>query len=459
MEHVCFCGGQIVYWPVCALCWYIGEEVEKDGIYPFSLTSVQEHAEFSDVYHGQAVRQERSKSGQWDGNFTPPVVGLSKWTMAGGIRMHEQAHPDLYATNSPVFHPKALWNTPVDGQMSSMRSPFSQSPSVVRVAESVNSMSLHPMEVVRGKLQSRAPVELGDFSVAQEVRRTHQDPEDLKCQIVKESRAIIRKYATLVLQVYRLLQKLCAPFEEVRLALITLGCTQTQPGSGPSSSPLFVGSSEIAKARDMLELLTSLHSYSSWFNYDLIKFLAEQFGGHEGVDLIAAYEEELMEFCKKFVYECPQFAAQAIPDGFTEMEMKVDWEYQNCRAQDVAIFKTTVTDLLHIKPHALRLKSVEEGCVLLTWMVSSSAIPDIALQLSKEAVMEKLAKKRVQSVNLPFKRFEVPARFHLLPYESPVQQCSPDVSTDSLTYTGSFKHVLVFCVSLPDFTSLVNSIL
>ena len=417
-----------------------GEEVEKDGIYLLPLSCGEDHADFSNAGHNtQAMQQGRSQPGPWDGNFTPPMVVSSKWTVAGAPAMQEKTYTGLYSTSSPMFYPRAVRNTPAFGQTSSARSLFSQSSAVAGVTGSLNSMSL------------------GDFSVAQEVRRTHQDPEDLKCQMVKESRAIIRKYATLVLQVYRLLQKVSAPFEEVHLALITLGCTQSQPGSGPSSSPLFPGSSEIAKAKNMPELVMSLHSYSSWFNYDLIKFLSEQFGGKEGVDLIAAYEDELREFFKKFVFECPQFAGQTTPDGFTEMEMKVDWEYHNCKTQDVAIFKTTVTELLEIEPHALRLKSVEEGCVLLTWMISSSTIPHIALRLSKEAVLEKLAIEQMQFVKLPGRLFEVPTRLRLLTNGSSTPQHQSNVSKRNLISIGSLNmhQFSVLCCLI--FTALVNS--
>lgn len=265
-------------------------------------------------------------------------------------------------------------------------------------------------------MQTRPKPNLGDFSYVNQARTSWHEREELKCQIVKDSRLIMRKYASLVLNVYRLLQRNQVPFEEVQIALLHLGCFQSRP----NSPTLFPESSELYRAKTIPELVCSLHAYTSWFNYDLIKFLAceEKLGGVDGQLLIGEYEAELREFFSKYIFECPQFSVECeVPPGFQEFEMKIDWDYKTCQAHQVALFKTTVSELLDIKPYALQLKSVEEGCVLTTWIVPSSIVACIVERVLDNE--EALSKVNVTLVRIAGKCLEMTSKKSL----SHVTQC------------------------------------
>ena len=203
----------------------------------------------------------------------------------------------------------------------------------------------------------------------------------LRCKVVKATSDIKMKFARLVLDVYRLLTKKKVPVEEIRMTLLYLGCFKDMKSANEQCSIIFP-SHELSQATTVQSLIECLHHYSSWYNYGLIKFIATEFGGEDGVLIIDEYMKNLSFYCEKIIaYQCPEFSlADGIPPGYDDLVVKVDWDHLSRNAQDIAMFQAELSNLLNLKPEVFVLKSVEEGCLLIRWVVPQSVIPHVVVE-------------------------------------------------------------------------------
>ena len=249
-----------------------------------------------------------------------------------------------------------------------------------------NGTAVHELEVqIQGMglqetspptLDSKGPLVLADFDRLDGSRREKKEIQNLRCKVAVDSENITMRFAKFVLAVYRLLESKQVKVREVRLALCYLGCYKSV---WKGNVPMFGSLSDVNQAEDLAKLIECLRNYSSWFNYYLLKFIAEEFGGEEGKTLVVDYEGDLTKYFESVIaYLCPEFSlAKGIPPGFQQLDVKVDWDYKSCRAQDIVLFRAKLSELLQLKPHVFQLKSIEEGCVSMTWLVPSMLVPYI----------------------------------------------------------------------------------
>ena len=159
--------------------------------------------------------------------------------------------------------------------------------------------------------------------------------------------------------------------DEVRIMLQFLGCHTTKKSD---SVTMFSESDEISKSRDLSGLIECLRKYSSWYNYRLMKVVAEQFAGDEGKKLIADYEADLRKhYVGLIAHHCPDFTLEeGIPPGYTRLIVKVNWDYWFTNMQDVATFEASLAEILELQQYVFQLRSVEEGCVRMEWALPAA---------------------------------------------------------------------------------------
>ena len=209
----------------------------------------------------------------------------------------------------------------------------------------------------------------------------------------------------MVVGVYRLLKQNNAPVDEVKLMLQYLGC---HPAVSSEKTTLFSGSNEISESKDLLSLIECLRKYSSWYNYRLMKVVAEQFAGDEGKKLISDYEMELRKYYVTVVaYQCPDFSLdRTVPPGYTSLIVKVDWDYLSTSPQDIATFQASLADILELAPYVFQLRSVEEGCVRLNWSVPAALEPHLSRMMMEK--QECLRDVRVLTLEVASVKIDVP---------------------------------------------------
>ena len=222
-----------------------------------------------------------------------------------------------------------------------------------------------------------------------------------KRKVIHDTRNITRTFAVMVLGVYRLLKQSNTPVDEVRIMLQFLGC-KTSNKTGSESITMFSGSDEISESKDLTQLVECLRKYSSWYNYHLMKEVAEQFAGDDGKKLISDYEADLRNhFISLIAYQCPDFVLeQRVPPGYTQLIVKVDWDYMSTNLQDIATFQTNLADIFELEPYVFQLRSVEEGCVRLEWGLPASLEPYVTdMMAEREECLKKLRILRIEVVS------------------------------------------------------------
>lgn len=212
-------------------------------------------------------------------------------------------------------------------------------------------------------------------------REERKNIEDLRCKIIEDSQEITATFATLALNTYRLLQEKQVPVKDISVALAFLGGSEEHIG---------ISSRDSSQSSDVAELFRHLHKYSSWFNYHTIKFLAVTFGGDQGKVLIDSYEEQMKsKMLHRFAHQCPEFAlTRKLPDHCKELIVKIEQDYMFYTVQDLSLLRSTMARLLELKPSTFILKSVEEGCVLLTWVVPTYCSSIISQVIKHAAELE-----------------------------------------------------------------------
>lgn len=196
--------------------------------------------------------------------------------------------------------------------------------------------------------------------------------EKLRVRLASESRQMLENFTTFVINVSCLLQSKSISTDQVQLAL------QFRIGSKNIDECMM---RRIDEARSIPFLLRAhaVEPFSSWYNYDLIAYLAKHFGGVEGEAVVSNYEGQLQSYFKKLVYECPPFLSMnTAPKEFDECCVKLDWNFTECTVQDITIFKEKLCKLLCQKdPTLFILKSVDEGCVLVTWIIPKAFVLEL----------------------------------------------------------------------------------
>lgn len=202
--------------------------------------------------------------------------------------------------------------------------------------------------------------------------------EKLRVQLAVESRHMLEEFTSFCVHVGDMLENRGVTTDRVRTVL------QYRLGSkniGETSMK------RVTEATTIHSLLCTVEPFVSWFNYDLIALLAKELGGEEGSGLVAVYESKFQQYLQRLIFECPPFSSiKSTPSQFEELAVKLDWNFEQVTIQDITIFKAKLCELLgKNNPSVFILKSVEEGCVLLTWLVPESIVDYIMAGLERDA--------------------------------------------------------------------------
>ena len=145
---------------------------------------------------------------------------------------------------------------------------------------------------------------------------------------------------------------------------------------------------KIDSARSVSEIFSHVNHSWSWFNYHLLEEIIDDLGDQNDHERLANYTQKFAEYGKKRVFELPSDAFQRASfdnnEDEVELTVKVDGNLEEYCVKDADTFCSTLASVLGVRRHLLRLVSVRDGCVLLTFLIPRSmAQPAFSLSISQ----------------------------------------------------------------------------
>jgi hypothetical protein len=230
---------------------------------------------------------------------------------------------------------------------------------------------------------------------------TDEEREDLEIQLNDDYLNINQEYATFASSLRRSLKERgISPLELADCLMELRGYEPLSNSSNEKKGYLLEDHySELKEAKDITRVFEILSGYSSFFNHDIIAFIAKNLGSESDKKNLATYEAALETYCRHHVFECPSYSSRSskFPDLILKVDPKVT-ESEKFTLKSLHRFKMKVAKALKITKHSLKLCSIKKGCLEITFQFPLH-IKKAILPLSNDQ-SEALRRIGVQNVRL-----------------------------------------------------------
>ena len=201
---------------------------------------------------------------------------------------------------------------------------------------------------------------------------TKNEKDILLLKLKADADDIDEKHCNVVLQ-FRTWMKDNVSIEDYRDILSNI------PGTMKKDVPMLKDRRKEIKAADHSDCLAILSDYYTWFNCSVLKKVvqyAKTFTHKDPVELLSAlqsYTEEVHNYCKRNIFECPPLSCMASTKGTTYFVLKLEKHQvlheKTFTAEEIRLFEATLMASLNIPEYLLKLCTVAEGCVELVYSV------------------------------------------------------------------------------------------
>jgi hypothetical protein len=108
---------------------------------------------------------------------------------------------------------------------------------------------------------------------------------------------------------------------------------------------------------------------TTFYDYQLIKYMIKLTGRDEDNDRLEQYEKAFSAYAKRRVIECPSVLSTSDDHTKSELHVKLDSIYDKYKLEQLKDFQYRLWSILKISVYVCRLKSIEKGCFLLTFLI------------------------------------------------------------------------------------------
>ena len=183
--------------------------------------------------------------------------------------------------------------------------------------------------------------------------------ENLLAQMHELTKEINSKFKKLLNKVYESLRARHIDHSSVVLTLIK------------DDVMIFDRNDKLDEAKDMFDVFKAILPHCSYFNYDLLKLLVDVHGSSEDKAHFDKYLQAFTNYCQAM--PC---AEEVCGNGDsatkqTKLKFKTNFDRQHLKPDALRGIKCNIANHLKIPPSALYLKSIEEGCLSLVFLIPS----------------------------------------------------------------------------------------
>lgn len=133
---------------------------------------------------------------------------------------------------------------------------------------------------------------------------------------------------------------------------------------------------EVENSEDVDHVFFLLREFTSFFSYRIIEHIAEQLGTDQDKLRVMAYKEEFELYARRNIFECPIYSIAR--SNQVNLVVKAEWDdTQRLNIKHLEVFQDTISRILTVSKYAMRLCSVEKGCVQLTFQVPCFLEPEL----------------------------------------------------------------------------------
>ena len=118
--------------------------------------------------------------------------------------------------------------------------------------------------------------------------------------------------------------------------------------------------------------------YCSFFNYQMLEHIIEEFGTPKDKDNLAAYKKDFEEYAQCCVIVGSMKIGKMSEEGFSNMFVMLDDSFDNCTLSHLNVFIANIRKVLNISSDVdLRLCYINLGSIKLTFQLPLSLRQDI----------------------------------------------------------------------------------
>ena len=206
--------------------------------------------------------------------------------------------------------------------------------------------------------------------------------------LVQETKNIRMKFAGLICKVIASIKK-----AQVEVKTLVTFLQQIDPIAATLVTvrqSRLVFTTEVARSiesGDIDNLFRELKHYYSWFNFDLVKGIIEEFceDDDDVKKKLSKYEEHLMKYCKNRLCEFSNCLEHR--DDVELRVFKIDEEWGTMRFSELEKIETIICNILELNRVALVLQAVGKGCVELMFSIPKQVV-ELVFPLSVAKVKE-----------------------------------------------------------------------
>ena len=140
---------------------------------------------------------------------------------------------------------------------------------------------------------------------------------------------------------------------------------------------------EISKAEGIDKVFRIANKYWDFLNYSLLQYIIDEYGSDEIQSEMEAFDEEIRSFRRNTLLKPFSKVYKRKPELENEKEMKKlisvheKIDLATATLEDVEKFRNKLCSELSLYEFSLQLAEIQDGCLMLTWLVSTSLVAHV----------------------------------------------------------------------------------